>query len=129
MSVTAKKYTKAKSVRSVPVGVVHILSTSNNLIINISDTDGNSIAWSSAGTVGFKGSRKSTPYAAQVVAEDVSKKVKDFGLKTVSIVVAGGGVGREPAIRVLANYLLITVIEDRTPLPHNGCRPRKRRRV
>ena len=102
----------------------------NNTMITITDAQGNAISWSSAGTMGFKGSRKSTPYAAQVAAEDAAKKAMDHGLKTLEVNVAGPGSGRESALRALqAAGLIVTTIRDVTPIPHNGCRPPKRRRV
>ena len=105
-------------------------STFNNTIISIADTNGNVISWASAGQKGFKGSRKSTPYAAQIAAEDVGNKVKDFGLKSLKVEVSGPGSGRESALRSLQSIgYVITSIKDVTPIPHNGCRPRKRRRV
>lgn len=111
-------------------GVVHISSTFNNTKITITDMQGNAISWATAGLHGFKGSRKATPYAAQVAAEDAAKKAMEHGLKSVEVLVKGPGSGRESAIRALqAAGLVLTVIKDETPLPHNGCRPRKRRRV
>ena len=125
-----KKKTKSKSKRKVSNGVAHVLSSFNNTIITISDENGNTLAWSSSGQKGFKGSRKSTPYAAQIAAEDVGNKAKEFGIKTLSVEVSGPGSGRESALRSLqANGYIITSIKDVTPIPHNGCRPRKRRRV
>ncbi|MEO0755100.1 MAG: 30S ribosomal protein S11 [Pseudomonadota bacterium] len=111
-------------------GVVHVNSSFNNTIITITDAQGNAISWSSAGAMGFKGSRKSTPYAAQVAAEDAAKKAQDHGLKTVEVNVCGPGSGRESALRALQSVgLTVTSIRDTTPIPHNGCRPPKRRRV
>src|SRR5690606_10200035 len=111
-------------------GVVHIQATFNNTIVNISDKQGNTISWASSGAAGFKGSRKSTPFAAQLAAENCAKKAMEHGLKTVEIFVKGPGGGREAAIRSLqAVGLEITLIRDVTPIPHNGCRPPKRRRV
>ena len=111
-------------------GSAHIQSTFNNTIVTITDQTGNVIAWQSAGTSGFKGSRKSTPFAAQVAAEAVAKKAQEHGMKRVDVYVKGPGAGRETAIRTLqANGLEVAVITDVTPVPHNGCRPRKRRRV
>jgi small subunit ribosomal protein S11 len=126
-----KKGTRKKKDRKVPVsGIAHIKSTFNNTIVTITDMAGNVIAWASAGTVGFKGSRKSTPYAAGMAAEAVAKKVKEMGMKEVSVYVKGPGAGRETAIRSLQSAgLEINLIKDVTPIPHNGCRPRKRRRV
>ena len=113
-----------------PEGVVHLNATFNNTVITITDKVGNTISWASAGGVGFKGSRKSTPFAAQMAAESCGKKAMDHGLQTVEVHVKGPGSGRESAIRALQNIgLRITVIRDVTPLPHNGCRPPKRRRV
>lgn len=112
------------------VGVAHVQATFNNTIITISDTSGNVITWSSAGAQGFKGSRKSTPFAAQTAAERAGRKALDLGMRKVEVHVRGPGAGRESAIRALqAVGMEITVIRDRTPIPHNGCRPRKRRRV
>ena len=116
--------------KSVPVGRAYIQSTFNNTLITLTDPTGNVIAWGSAGTVGFKGSRKSTVFAAQRAAEDAARKGKDQGLRQVEILVRGPGAGREAAIRSLqASGLVVTSIRDVTPIPHNGCRPRKRRRV
>ena len=125
-----KKKTKTKIKKKVTSGVAHVLSSFNNTIITISDENGNTLAWSSAGQKGFKGSRKSTPFAAQVAAEDVGTKAKEFGLKSLRIEVSGPGSGRESALRSLQTIgYNITSIKDVTPIPHNGCRPRKRRRV
>ena len=116
--------------KNIASGVAHINSTFNNTMITISDAQGNSIAWSSAGSMGFKGSRKSTPYAAQVAGEDAGKKAQEHGMKTLEVEVKGPGSGRESALRALqAIGFTITAIRDVTPIPHNGCRPRKRRRV
>jgi small subunit ribosomal protein S11 len=116
--------------RVVPRGAAHIKASFNNTIISLSDPAGNVIAWSSAGASGWKGSRKSTPYAAQVAAENAARKALDLGLKTVEVFVRGPGAGREAAIRALeATGLEVTAITDVTPIPHNGCRPPKRRRV
>jgi len=124
------KKRKKKVKKNIPVGIVHIKASFNNTIINISDKQGNTIAWASAGTVGFKGSRKSTPFAAQLAAENCAKKAIENGLKSVEIYVKGPGSGRESAIRSLQSVgLEITVIKDVTPIPHNGCRPPKQRRV
>jgi len=124
------KKKKSKSKRKVSNGVAHILSSFNNTIITISDDSGNALAWSSAGHKGFKGSRKSTPFAAQIVAEDVGNKAKEYGLKSLRVEVTGPGSGRESALRSLQSIgYVITSIKDVTPFPHNGCRPRKRRRV
>nr|WP_306267390.1 30S ribosomal protein S11 [Pararhizobium sp. IMCC3301] len=111
-------------------GVAHINSTFNNTMITITDAQGNTIAWSSAGTMGFKGSRKSTPYAAQVASEDAAKKAQEHGMKTLEVEVRGPGSGRESALRALqAAGFTVTTIRDVTSIPHNGCRPPKRRRV
>jgi len=116
--------------KEVRVGVAHIQATFNNTIVTLTDKTGNVIAWSSAGSVGFKGSRKSTPFAAQTAAENAARKAMDLGLKSVEVCVKGPGAGREAAIRSLqAVGLEITSIRDVTPIPHNGCRPPKRRRV
>lgn len=127
----AKPKSGRKKVRkNIPTGVAHIQSTFNNTIITISDVSGNTIAWSSAGKRGFKGSRKSTPFAAQLAAEDAARQAQDHGVRTVSVLVKGPGSGREAAIRALqTSGFKITVIRDVTPIPHNGCRPPKRRRV
>ena len=122
--------TKKKVKRSVGNGVVHIQSTFNNTIVTITDSAGNTVAWSSAGVLGFKGSRKSTPFAAQVAAEDAAKKAVEAGMKNVEVFVKGPGPGRESALRALQNTgFNVTSIKDVTPVPHNGCRPPKRRRV
>ena len=116
--------------RVVPRGAAHIKASFNNTIVSLSDPAGNVIAWASAGSSGWKGSRKSTPYAAQVAAESAARKALDLGLKTVEVFVRGPGAGREAAIRALeATDLEVTAITDVTPIPHNGCRPPKRRRV
>ncbi len=121
---------KKKVKKVVNTGMVHIQSTFNNTIITISDMNGNVISWSSAGSKGFKGSKRSTPFAAQVAAEDAAKKAIDQGLKSVGVLVKGPGAGRESAIRAIqAAGLKVTIIKDITPVPHNGCRPPKRRRV
>ena len=125
-----KKKAKNKSKRKVSSGIAHVVSSFNNTIITISDENGNTLAWSSAGHKGFKGSRKSTPFAAQIAAEDVGNKAKEFGLKSLRVEVSGPGSGRESALRSLQSIgYIITSIKDVTPIPHNGCRPRKRRRV
>ena len=124
------KIIKAKGSKNVHSGVAHILSTFNNTIVTITDLNGNVIGWSSAGKVGFKGSRKSTAYAAQMVAQDASRQAMGHGLKEVEVLVRGPGAGRESAVRALqAIGLDLTVIRDVTPVPHNGCRPPKQRRV
>ena len=121
---------KKKVKKNVQSGIAHIHSTFNNTMITITDVAGNSLAWSTAGAQGFKGSRKSTPFAAQVAAEECAKKAMEHGIRQLSISVKGPGSGRESAIRALqANGLMVTSIKDITPLPHNGCRPRKKRRV
>jgi small subunit ribosomal protein S11 len=126
----AAKKTKRKAKKNILNGVVHIQSTFNNTIITISDVSGNVIAWSSAGARGFKGSRKSTPFAAQVAAGDAAAKSMEHGLKNVIVLVKGPGAGRESALRAIAAAgLKITMIRDVTPIPHNGCRQPKRRRV
>jgi len=121
---------RKKEKKNVVVGVAHVAATFNNTIITITDTAGNAISWSSAGMMGFKGSRKSTPYAAQVAAEDAGKKAMEHGMRTLEVEVSGPGSGRESALRALqAVGLTVTSIRDVTPIPHNGCRPPKRRRV
>ena len=121
---------KRKDRKNITNGVVHINATFNNTHITITDTQGNTISWSTSGSNGFKGSRKSTPYAAQVTAEVAAKKAQEHGMKTVSVEVKGPGSGRESALRALqAVGFQVTAIRDVTPVPHNGCRPRKRRRV
>ena len=116
--------------KNVPTGIVHIQATFNNTIVTITDQVGNTVSWSSAGVKGFKGSRKSTPFAAQLVAEDAARKAMDHGMKAVGVFVRGPGTGRESALRAIANCgLKITHIRDVTPIPHNGCRPPKKRRV
>ena len=121
---------KRRERKNVEKGVAHIRSTFNNTIVTITDTQGNAIAWGTAGEMGFKGSKKSTPYAAQTAAEHAAKIAVDNGMKTVEVLVRCPGAGRESAIRALATAgLEITMIKDVTPIPHNGCRPPKRRRV
>ena len=116
--------------KNIPFGVAHINSTFNNTIITITDTTGNTVSWSSSGNKGFKGSRKSTPFAAQLAAEEAGKKAIEHGMKNIEIIIKGPGNGRESAIRALGSTgLNITVIKDVTPIPHNGCRPSKKRRV
>ena len=125
-----KSRTKKKVKKNISTGVAHINSSFNNTKILISDAQGNAIAWSSAGTMGFKGSRKSTPYAAQMAAEDAGKKAQDHGMKTLEVEIQGPGAGRESALRALAAVgMIVTSIRDVTPMAHNGCRPPKRRRV
>jgi len=124
------KVVKAKGSKNVHTGIAHVLSTFNNTIVTITDMSGNVIGWSSAGKVGFKGSRKSTAYAAQMVAQDASRQAMGHGLKEVEVLVRGPGAGRESAVRALqAVGLDLTLIRDVTPVPHNGCRPPKQRRV
>jgi len=121
---------KKRERRIVPRGTAHVKASFNNTIVSIADPAGNVIAWSSAGAAGWKGSRKSTPYAAQVAAENAARKALDAGMKTLEVFVRGPGAGREAAIRALeATGLAVTAITDVTPIPHNGCRPPKRRRV
>jgi small subunit ribosomal protein S11 len=121
---------RKKERKNITSGVAHVAATFNNTMITITDAQGNTIAWSSAGAQGFKGSRKSTPYAAQVAAEDAGKKAREHGMETLEIEVNGPGSGRESALRALqAVGFSISAIRDTTPVPHNGCRPRKRRRV
>ena len=116
--------------KNVPVGIAHIKSTFNNTMITFSDPSGNVIAWASGGTVGFKGTKKGTPYAAQLAAKEAIKRAKEAGMHTISIHVKGPGAGREAALRaILAAGFKVLVIRDVTPIPHNGCRPPKRRRV
>jgi small subunit ribosomal protein S11 len=122
--------TKKRDRKNVPVGVAHVNATFNNTIITITDPFGNTIAWSSSGANGFKGSRKSTPYAAQVAAEVAGKKALEHGMRTIEVLVKGPGSGRESALRALSAVgFNVTQIKDITPIPHNGCRPPKRRRV
>lgn len=119
-----------KTSKNISEGVAHVNSTFNNTIITISDMQGNTISWSTSGAMGFKGSRKSTPFAAQVAAEDAGKKAQDHGMRSLAVLVKGPGSGRESALRALQNIgFTITSIKDITPVPHNGCRPKKRRRV
>lgn len=130
----AKQPTQARLRRrekkNITSGVAHVNASFNNTMITITDAQGNAISWSSAGTMGFKGSRKSTPYAAQVAAEDAGRKAAEHGMKTLEVEVSGPGSGRESALRALQTVgFHVTAIRDVTPIPHNGCRPRKRRRV
>ncbi len=126
----AKKQGKKKVKKNIQTGVAHIQATFNNTIITITDVGGNAIAWATAGQAGFKGSRKSTPFAAQVAAEECAKKAMEHGVRTIGVFVKGPGSGRESALRALqAAGLRVTMIRDVTPIPHNGCRPPKRRRV
>ena len=125
-----KRQTKKKVKKNVQSGVAHISATFNNTIVSITDVSGNVISWSSSGTVGFKGSRKSTPFAAQLAAEDAAREAMDHGMRNVVAYVKGPGAGRESALRALQSAgFKISLIRDVTPIPHNGCRPRKRRRV
>ena len=127
---TNKTKTKKKVKKNIPSGIAHINSTFNNTIVTITDTSGNTISWSSSGNKGFKGSRKSTPFAAHLAAEEAGKKAIENGMKHIEIVIKGPGNRRESAIRaVRSTRLNITVIKDITPIPHNGCRPSKKRRV
>jgi small subunit ribosomal protein S11 len=128
----AKESTRVKKRerKNIVTGVAHVAASFNNTMITIADAQGNTISWSSAGTMGFKGSRKSTPYAAQVAAEDAGRKAMEHGMRTVEVNVSGPGSGRESALRALqAVGFTVTSIRDVTPIPHNGCRPPKRRRV
>ena len=128
--VSKSSKSKKKVKKNISFGVAHINSTFNNTIITITDTTGNTISWSSSGNKGFKGSRKSTPFAAQLAAEEAGKKAIEHGMKNIEIIIKGPGNGRESAIRALGSTgLNITVIKDETPIPHNGCRPSKKRRV
>ncbi|MFH0801501.1 MAG: 30S ribosomal protein S11 [bacterium] len=121
---------RKKETRHIPKGIAHIQSTFNNTVITITDLNGNTLGWATAGVLGFKGSRKSTPFAAQMAADQVAKKAMEFGVRQVDVYVKGPGAGREAAIRSLqAAGLEISLIKDVTPIPHNGCRPPKRRRV
>ena len=129
-AVEAPKIVKAKGAKNIHSGIAHVYATFNNTIVTITDLTGNVIGWSSAGKVGFKGSRKSTAYAAQLVAQDASRQAMGHGLKEVQVLVKGPGAGRESAVRALqAIGLDLTLIRDVTPVPHNGCRPPKQRRV
>ena len=127
ISTTGKR---RRSKRNVPIGVAHVYATFNNTLVTITDVNGAVICWASAGTKGFKGSRKSTPFAAQTAAEDAARKAIDCGMKSVAVLVRGPGAGRESAVRAItATGLKVNLIKDVTPIPHNGCRPPKRRRV
>lgn len=127
VSTTGKR---RRSKRNVPIGVAHVYATFNNTLVTITDVNGAVICWASAGTKGFKGSRKSTPFAAQTAAEDAARKAIDCGMKSVAVLVRGPGAGRESAVRAItATGLKVNLIKDVTPIPHNGCRPPKRRRV
>ncbi len=128
--VKKEKKAKKKAIKGISSGFVHIKATFNNTIITITDRQGNVLVWSSPGSVGFSGSKKSTPFAAQVAAREAARQAKDMGIQNVDILVKGPGSGRESAIRAIqATGLMITSIRDVTPMPHNGCRPRKKRRV
>ena len=130
MAVKEKSRVKRRERKNISAGVAHVNATFNNTLVTITDAQGNAISWSSAGSMGFKGSRKSTPYAAQVAAEDAGKKAMEHGMKTLEVEVTGPGSGRESALRALqAVGFTITTIRDVTPIPPNGCRPPKRRRV
>ncbi len=121
---------KRRERKNITSGVAHVSSTFNNTMVTITDAQGNTISWSTAGAQGFKGSRKSTPYAAQVTAEDAGRKAAEHGMKTIEVLVSGPGSGRESALRALQSVgFVITSIRDVTAIPHNGCRPRKRRRM
>jgi small subunit ribosomal protein S11 len=121
---------KRRERKNISSGVAHVGASFNNTIITIADSQGNAVSWSSSGAMGFKGSRKSTPYAAQVAAEDAARKAAEHGMRTLEVEVSGPGAGREAALRALqAAGFVVTSIRDVTPIPHNGCRPRKRRRV
>ena len=126
----ARGKVKKREKKNITSGVAHVNASFNNTMITITDAQGNALAWSSSGTKGFKGSRKSTPYAAQMAAEDAGKKAQEHGMKVLEVEVCGPGSGRESALRALQSVgFQITSIRDVTPIPHNGCRPRKRRRV
>ena len=130
MAKSASARPRRRERKNITSGVAHVSATFNNTMITITDAQGNAIAWSSAGSQGFRGSRKPTPYAAQVAAEDAGKKAMEHGMKTLEVEVKGPGSGRESALRALQTTgFTITSIRDVTPIPHNGCRPRKRRRV
>lgn len=130
MAKAVKKTTRKKEKKNIPTGVAHIQATFNNTIVSITDPVGNVVAWATAGGSGFKGSRKSTPFAAQIAAETAAKKAMEQGMRHVQVLVKGPGSGRESALRAIANAgLTVSVIKDVTPIPHNGCRPPKRRRV
>lgn len=127
---TEKKVVKKKAKRNVPTGHCHVAANFGNVIVTITDPSGGTVAWSSAGMMGFKGSRKGTPFAAQMTAEDAAKKAMEQGMRTVDVYLKGPGAGREPAIRALAAAgMRINSMKDVTPVPHNGCRPPKRRRI
>lgn len=124
------KRARKKAKKNVPVGIIHVLATFNNTLITVTDPQGNVLCWSSAGAKGFKGSRKSTPFAAQMAAEEAGRRARDCGMKQAVVYVKGPGAGRESALRAIAHTgIKATLIRDVTPIPHNGCRPPKRRRV
>jgi small subunit ribosomal protein S11 len=130
MAQPSKTKIRRRERKNIPAAMAHINSTFNNTVINITDLQGNTIAWSTSGANGFKGSKKSTPFAAQIAAETVGRKAKEHGVKTLTVEVKGPGSGRESALRaLLSSGFVVSSIRDVTPLPHNGCRPRKRRRV
>lgn len=130
MSKQAGAVKKKSKKRNVPMGVAHIQATFNNTIITITDLNGEVVSWSTAGSRGFKGSRRSTPFAAQMAGEEAARKALDCGMRTISVLVKGPGSGRESAVRAIANAgLKVNLLKDITPVPHNGCRPPKRRRV
>ncbi|MGY8999113.1 MAG: 30S ribosomal protein S11 [Rhodospirillales bacterium] len=130
MAKAATSRPRRRERKNITSGVAHVNATFNNTVITITDSQGNAISWSSSGSTGFRGSRKSTPYAAQMAAEDAGRKAQEHGMKTLEIEVKGPGSGRESALRALQTVgFTITAIRDVTPIPHNGCRPRKRRRV
>ena len=127
---TGKKDRRKKEKRLVPHGVAHIQASFNNTLISIADPEGNVISWSSAGKIGFKGSRKGTPFAAQVAAQNAAQTARDLGMRTIDVEITGPGGGRESAVRALAaSGMVVKSIRDVTPIPHNGCRPPKKRRV
>lgn len=126
----AKRAVKKKEKKNIPLGIAHIAASFNNTIVTFTDTRGNTVSWSSAGQSGFKGSRKSTPFAAQVAAENAARRAQENGMRTVGVYVKGPGAGRESALRAInAAGFKVAFIRDVTPIPHNGCRPPKRRRV
>ena len=127
---TSKKPAKKKVKKNISTGIAHIQSTFNNTVVTITDVNGNAVSWSSAGSRGFKGSRKSTPFAAQLAAEEAARKAMEHGMRSIAVFVKGPGAGRESALRALQTAgFKVTLIRDVTPVPHNGCRPPKRRRV
>ncbi len=130
MAATKKRVVKKVVRKNIATGIAHIRSTFNNTIVTISDVNGNAIAWASSGSRGFKGSRKSTPFAAQLAAEEAGRRAQEHGMRSVAVFVQGPGAGRESALRALQSVgFRVTLIRDVTPIPHNGCRPPKRRRV